>query len=186
MQMPLEIAFHGLPHDDRVESVIRERTAKLDGHFGRITSCRVAVERPHKSKGPGTGYAVRVDLRIPGQELVVRRDADDDAEQDPLEAVVLDAFDAAERRLERTVERVRDEARHPEPGGGQKAGVVKVVADDQGLIETPEGEEVRFLEGSLLDFPFADVEPGFEVEFAEAPEGGRASTVRVVSWHPRP
>ncbi len=43
MQIPLQITFHGIDHSDAVETRIREKVAKLELLFDRITSCRVVI-----------------------------------------------------------------------------------------------------------------------------------------------
>lgn len=53
MEIPLEIRFHNLEPSDALESAIRERAAKLDKLYDRLTSCRVAVERPHHQHRKG-------------------------------------------------------------------------------------------------------------------------------------
>ena len=50
MQTPVQIAFHGLDKSDAVEDRIREKVAKLEQFFDRITSCRVTVERHHRAR----------------------------------------------------------------------------------------------------------------------------------------
>ena len=49
MQIPLQITFHGIDHSDAVEERIREKTAKLEQIFDRITSCRVVIEHHHRN-----------------------------------------------------------------------------------------------------------------------------------------
>ena len=77
MQIPLQITFHGIDHSDAVEERIREKVAKLEQFFDRITSCRVAVERTHKNSSnlhqKGEDFQVRIDMVVPGSELVVKR-----------------------------------------------------------------------------------------------------------------
>ncbi|MBC7908715.1 MAG: HPF/RaiA family ribosome-associated protein, partial [Rhodospirillaceae bacterium] len=41
MQIPLQITFHGIDHSDAAEERVREKVAKLEQFFDRITSCRV-------------------------------------------------------------------------------------------------------------------------------------------------
>ena len=48
MQVPVQVSFHGCDHSDAVESEIRGRIDKIEALYGRITSCRVVVELPHK------------------------------------------------------------------------------------------------------------------------------------------
>ena len=75
MQTPVQIAFHGLDKSEAVEHRIQERVAKLEHFFDRITSCRVTVERHHKSRSNlkvnDQPFHVSIFLAVPGEELVV-------------------------------------------------------------------------------------------------------------------
>jgi ribosomal subunit interface protein len=102
MQIPLEIAFKNMERSDAVESRIREKAEKkLERYAGKITSCRVVVEAPHHHQTHGNCYEVRIDIHVPGEELVVTREggAKDPAHTDVYIAV-RDAFDAAARQLD--------------------------------------------------------------------------------------
>ena len=73
MQVPLEIVFHNVDRSAAVEAAVRERAAKLEEFAENITSCRVAIEAPHKHHRQGNLYTGRVDLRFPGGEAVANR-----------------------------------------------------------------------------------------------------------------
>lgn len=99
MTMPLRITYHGLDRTPAIEEALRDRADKLSHLFDRIQSCRVVVEAPHKSHKKGNLYQVKVDLVVPGEELVVNRDTADDHAHEDLYVVIRDAFDAMERQL---------------------------------------------------------------------------------------
>ena len=40
MQLPLQVAFQGMPHSPAVDARIREHVAKLEKHHSRLSSCR--------------------------------------------------------------------------------------------------------------------------------------------------
>lgn len=99
MTIPLDITFKGVEHSEALESKIRERADKLELHADRIQRCRVVVEAPHKHHQKGALYEVRIDVRIPGEELVVNRTGHrNPAHEDPYVAV-RDAFDAMSNQL---------------------------------------------------------------------------------------
>jgi ribosomal subunit interface protein len=104
MQIPLQITFHGLQHSDAVYNAIREKATKLEQYYDRITSCRVVLELNARHKRQGKQYAVRIQLKVPGGEIAVTREHDED-----LQVALHDAFDDARRRLEDHV-RVRRSA----------------------------------------------------------------------------
>jgi ribosomal subunit interface protein len=100
MQIPLEIAFKNMERSDAVEARIREKAEKkLERFAGRITSCRVVVEAPHRHQHQGNCFDVRIDIHVPGEELVVTRESTDPAHTDVYVAI-RDAFDAAVRQLD--------------------------------------------------------------------------------------
>lgn len=95
MQVPLQITYRGIHHSDALDARIRDKAAKLEELHPRITSCRVVVEERHRHKQQGREFTVSIDLRLPGHELFVNRDHDED-----VYVAVRDAFDAAGRKLE--------------------------------------------------------------------------------------
>jgi ribosome-associated translation inhibitor RaiA len=74
MQVPLQITFHDIDPSEAIEARIQERAAKLEEFCDRITSCRVVVEAPHRRNHKGRLYSVRIDLTLPGAEIVVNRE----------------------------------------------------------------------------------------------------------------
>jgi putative sigma-54 modulation protein len=112
MQIPLQITFHGIDHSEAVEIRVREKVAKLEQFFDRITSCRVAVESDHKNSSnlhhKGDAFNIRIDLTVPGNELVVKRDSD---EHEDVYGALKGAFQAMERQLKEYVERARGDVK---------------------------------------------------------------------------
>ena len=112
MQIPLQITFHGIDHSDAVEERGREKVAKLEQFSDRITSCRVAIESHHKNTSnlhhKGDGYAIRIDVTVPGSELVVKRDSD---EHEDVYAALKGAFQAMERQIKEYVARSRGDVK---------------------------------------------------------------------------
>jgi ribosome-associated translation inhibitor RaiA len=109
MQVPLHIKFHGVDPSPYLEQRIREHVTKLETLCDRITRCEVVVELPHLHHRHGKQFHIRIDLSIPGHEIVVSRDPGiDEAHEDPYVAV-RDAFLAARRQLEEHLRKVRDE-----------------------------------------------------------------------------
>lgn len=95
MQIPLQISLHGIEHSDALYNAIRDRAAKLDRYYDRIMSCRVVLELGGRRKLHGMQFAVRVDLKVPGGEIAVTKEHDED-----VQVALRDAFDAARRQLE--------------------------------------------------------------------------------------
>ena len=95
MQIPLQITLRNIAKSESVEAAIRRRAAKLDRYHRNIISCRVVVEIPSRHKHQGKEFVVRLDIKIPGNEIVVTHDHHED-----LYVALHEAFDAAQRRLE--------------------------------------------------------------------------------------
>jgi ribosome-associated translation inhibitor RaiA len=81
-----------------MEERIRAKAAKLDRIYDRITGCRVVIEAPHRHQNKGNTYHVRIELSVPGGELIVNRDPQIQEHED-LQVALRDAFAAAQRRL---------------------------------------------------------------------------------------
>ncbi len=95
MQIPLQITLRNIAKSAAVERAIRRRAAKLDRFHRRIVSCRVVVEIPSRHKQQGKEFVVRLDIKVPGSEIVITHDHHVD-----LYAALHEAFHAAQRRLE--------------------------------------------------------------------------------------
>jgi ribosome-associated translation inhibitor RaiA len=94
MQQPLQVTFHNLPHSDALEADIRQRMDRLLEVYERAVGARVVVDSPHRAADRGKTYAVRIELALPGHEIVVEREPHGDVRR-----AVADAFDAARRQL---------------------------------------------------------------------------------------
>ena len=76
MQVPLQVTFRHMDSSEAVAARIRARAEELERFFDRIISCRVVVECQHPRRQQGNLFRVRVDLGVPGREIVVGRDPD--------------------------------------------------------------------------------------------------------------
>ena len=99
MKPALQITFRGVPHTNQLDQRIRSKAAKLDRFCDRITSCRVVVDTPHRHHQSGNHYNVRIELTVPGQEIVVTSEPHKQQEQEELSVALRDAFAAAQRQL---------------------------------------------------------------------------------------
>jgi ribosome-associated translation inhibitor RaiA len=100
MQTPLKISFHGIEPSEALEARVRDHAEYLEHLCDRITSCQVVIDAPHRHSHKGQLYEARIQMRIPGHEIVVNREGPHDhAHEDPYVAL-RDAFSAAERKLE--------------------------------------------------------------------------------------
>jgi ribosomal subunit interface protein len=95
MQIPLRITYRNIRKSDALDERLRERAAKLEEFHPHITSCRVVVEERHRHQRQGREFTVSIDARVPGHEVFIDRDHDED-----VYVALRDAFDAADRKLE--------------------------------------------------------------------------------------
>ena len=99
MLVPLQIAFHGVDHSDAAEAAIRAAVAKLEKINRQISACRVAVEgRNHVAETHKVVLRVRIDVTVPGSELVVSEEPAANLPHD-LNGAMRKAFATMERRL---------------------------------------------------------------------------------------
>lgn len=173
MQIPLQISLHGIEHSDALYNAIREKAARLERYYDRIMSCRVVLELTARHKRQGKQFSVRVDLKVPGGELAVTREHDED-----VQVALRDAFDAARRQLEDYARGQRgDVKRHPSEYTGRVARLDS--AAGIGFIATADGREYYFARDNVVTPPFEHLAVGTQVHFIEdvAGEGLQAKRV---------
>ena len=184
MQLPLQVSFRHMERSETIESLIRERAAKLDNFADHIMSCRVVVEPAAKHHEHGNLYEVRIDLTVPGEEIAVTREPGQHTEYKDIHVALRDAFDSARRKLEDYVRRRRGSVKTLETA--PHARVCKLFPDEgYGFIETPDGREIYFHRDSVLHEGFSHLKMGTEVTFVEeqGKKGPQASTVKPVGKH---
>lgn len=173
MQIPLQISLHGIGHSDALYNAIRERAEKLDRYYDHIMSCRVVLELAGRHKRHGKQFTARIDLKVPGGEIVINREHDED-----VQVALRDAFDAARRKLEDYARDQRgDVKRHPMEFTGRVARID--AAQGIGFIATPDGRELYFSRENVVHPPFEHLAVGATVHFIEeaAAEGLQAKRV---------
>ena len=176
MKLPLQITARNIDLPEAIKEEIREKVEKLDKFYGRIMRCRVVVEVPHRHHREGILFNVRIDMTVPGAELVVKREPNKE-----LEVAVKDAFDAARRQLEDFARQQRGDVKHHEEL--PLACISSLFLDKgYGFLTTPEGREIYFHEHSVLNRDFRHLKIGMEVRFVEekGEKGPQASTVLVL------
>jgi cold shock CspA family protein/ribosome-associated translation inhibitor RaiA len=202
MRLTPTITFRGLDRSDALESEIHARLRRLETYCGSIMGCRVLVELAQRHHEAGNRYHVRIDLTVPGEEIVVAHEAslhataqdidverarkadEPDPERKHARVAIREAFDTARRRLQDYVRRRRGTVKVPvrQPRGR----VVRIEpVEGYGYIEAEDGHEVYFQRSSVLKNAFDRLAPGTAVSFVEEPaeHGPQASTVRLL--HPR-
>jgi cold shock CspA family protein/ribosome-associated translation inhibitor RaiA len=176
MESPVQITTHDFPLPKDIATEIREKAAHLETYYKGIVRCHVVVEAPvghHRRGGP---YNVRIDLTVPGSELVVNRQ-----DNEELRVAVRDAFDAMRRRLEDHARQQHGAVKvHEEPL--LRGHVSKLIPQEgYGFLTTADGREIYFHRNSVLESGFDRLNVGTEVRFAEeaGEKGPQASTVHI-------
>jgi cold shock CspA family protein/ribosome-associated translation inhibitor RaiA len=197
---PVQITFRNLEASEALEEAIHARVAELDTYHPRIIGCRVVVDVPHRHHERGRHVTVRIELSLPGEDVVVsheptrypalkdlgeealRKEEDIEAVHKYAEVAIREAFDTVRRRLQDVLRRQRGLVKsHQPPDHGRVASL----AADHGFIETADGREVYFHRASVLDDRFSELQVGSEVAFVEerGDKGPQASTVRLLGTH---
>lgn len=188
MQKPLEITFRHMDPSPSLEAVVRERAQKLEKFCDEIIGCRVMFEAPHQHHHQGNLYHFRIDLTVPGKEIVVKRSPDDEHAHEDAFVALRDSFDGVRRQLEDYVRIRRGKVKtHEVPAHGR---VIHLSTErDYGRLETPDGRDIYFHRNSLIDAEFDDLAIGTKLRFVEetGERGPQASSVFVMGkQHPAP
>jgi cold shock CspA family protein/ribosome-associated translation inhibitor RaiA len=185
MQLPPQIVLRHVPRSEtlrlRVEALVR----RLERFAPRMTACRVHLARPNLRHHKGNRYRVRIDVTLPGQEVVVRRDPPAHRSHEDVRSALREAFDAARRRIEDTVRRRRgDVKQHAVPLHGRVLRLDRLKG--YGFLRAADGHVVYFHRRSLVGRAFGRVQVGEAVTFDEEPgdEGDQARWVRVSRERP--
>lgn len=182
MQMPLKIVAQGVELTPQEADIIRTHAAKLERFFDRVVGCRVTVSVPNRwPQANPMVYVARIDLTLPGEELVIRRQP-----HDTLLDAIQDAFQVAGRRLQDYAGRLTSLEAPEHRERPQRARVSRLLPwDGYGFLEAPDGHEVYFHRNSVLHGGFDRLEVGAEVRYAEeeGEKGAQASTVELLGQH---
>lgn len=125
MKLPVQIKFHGMDHSDALAASAIEHAQKLESFAPDIMACRVGIDLEQKHKHQGRPFSVRIDLTLPGHELVVNR-----VQHEDVYVALREAFDNMKRQLEDVVRirrgQVKQHAMPPpvelEPSGEKELG----------------------------------------------------------------
>jgi len=111
MKSPLQITFRHIQRSEAVETIVRRRAEKLETFFEGIVRVHVVLDEPHHHHTHGNHYVVRIEIGVPGNDLLITRDPPGSHAQEDLYAAVEAAFDQAERVLRDYAHRLRGEVK---------------------------------------------------------------------------
>lgn len=179
MQKPLKITYRNLAHSAIIESLVQEREKMLEHFCDRITGCHVLVEALARGLQGANRLRVRIDLDVPGEQLMAvidepcRHQACDDAC-----VAIQHAFHDMELQLEKYI--AHTTGGFPATRRGRISELFKEM--NYGKIGMNDGTEVYFHRNSVLDDAFDRLETGTPVKFIEQNGllGAQATVVKVV------
>ena len=175
MKIPLQITARNFDLTETIENAIREKAQKLDLFYDQIMRCRVLVEAPHRRHHKGVLFNTRIDITVPGGEIVIKREPHED-----LYVSIGDAFRVAKRQIEAHTRQQRGEVKHHEETAH---ALVSTLFPEKGygFLATSDGREFYFHKNSVLGDKFKDLKIGMKVRFVEelGEKGPQASTVKV-------
>jgi len=177
--LAVQITVRDIPNSTSLESHIREKAQKLAQYYHRIIHCRVVVEMPQKHKNQGKLFNVRIDVSVPGKELVVNRNQN----EDPYIAL-RDALHAMQRKLEAYARKQRGDIKtHEQLNRGQIARLFP--EEGYGFIDGVDGNEFYFSAVNVAFPHFERLFVGDEVQFLthQANEGLQAQRVTRTKNH---
>lgn len=182
MQVPIELSFRGVDHDEVLEQMIYAHAESLDRIHPKITSCRITVEKPQEHMKSGRPWRVRLDITVPhGNEIVIRKEPGKGNLHEPLSAVISSAFDAAERSLLELKEKQRRDVKVNAMDG--PVGIVTSIDHEEGygFIMDESEQDIYFHRNAVLEDDFDRVQPGTAVWYTTelGDDGLQATSVRI-------
>ena len=107
MTTAVEVRFHGIEKSDAIEQRVREKVAKLQKHFQRMTSCRVGIEAPQRTPQKPKVFQIKIEIGMPRREpIVVSHERVGSHAGEELCLAIRDAFEAAMRKVDGTAARI--------------------------------------------------------------------------------
>ena len=88
----IQVTFRDLPYSQALEDSIYEHAEKISQYNEQVIHCSVVLTISQNHKHQGKLYNVRINLAVPGKEIVVTRKQDED-----IYVAIRDAFNALSR-----------------------------------------------------------------------------------------
>jgi cold shock CspA family protein len=181
MQTEPQICFDDIPIDEQVRNATLDAIADLERFSHRITRCHVVISQPHRHHQRGRLYSVRIDLFMPGTEIVVNRYHHLDHAHENVMVALRDAFLVARRLTEDHLHRLRgEEQARLLPLHGRVTQIFPL--QGYGFIATPDGREVYFHRNAVSNRDYTMLDIGSHVTFGEE-QGEKGTQATFVHLH---
>jgi hypothetical protein len=112
--IPVKITFRHMETSAAVETRVQELAQHLGVFSDRIQYCRVVVDSPHRHHHQGKVFAVKLQLELPGEDVVVDMERPQRDGHEDVYVVLRDAFDAAKRQLQQRMASLRGDEKRRE------------------------------------------------------------------------
>ncbi len=117
MRNPVEVTLRGVAESGALQRYISDKARGLDRQCGRIQTCHVVIEALRQRRLQGAQFAVRINITLPGTEVVVNREHGED-----VYIALRDAFEAASVQLKERMRRLGDVGRRARSGTANPDG----------------------------------------------------------------
>lgn len=114
MRLPLQITFRNLAPSQTMEAAIQEGVDKLEHVYRHIIGCHVTIEATHHQNRET--HRVRIDLTVPGAELVVGEEVSDHNSRGDAYVAIHEGFHEMRRRLQQYARRRRGDVKQHTAG----------------------------------------------------------------------
>ncbi|MCC6368270.1 MAG: HPF/RaiA family ribosome-associated protein [Bryobacterales bacterium] len=199
MILPVQVTFRNIKEVDTLEALVRKQAAALERYYPDIISCRVMVEVPSHEPS-GLFYHVRIDVTVPDEEIVVRREpsiygALQDVEETRIRKkadlrhphraamrTIREAFKEMRRRIQDYARKRRLQTKRHEPAIAHATVARIFPGEGYGFLLARDGHEVYFHRNSVRSDAFSLLREGAQVGFVEEPgeQGPQATLVRLL------
>ena len=98
--VPVTISYRNIEPSESIEDAVRSHATRLEKFCSSLISTRVLLETPHRRGQKGQHHHVRIEMAVPGNDLIVSHDPGDVEAHEDLSVATRDAFRAARRELE--------------------------------------------------------------------------------------
>jgi hypothetical protein len=116
---PVQVVFRNMSGSAALEDEVRSRAAWLESFYPGMVGCRVLLEVPHRHRKHGRSLHVRIELSLPGEDVIVNHEPvfdtsvrsaphkcdETDGRHKDVHVAIHEAFDIARRQLEDTARR---------------------------------------------------------------------------------
>jgi putative sigma-54 modulation protein len=112
MTSTLDVHFHGLEKSEAVEAKVRDKVAKLQRHFDRMTACRVVLEAPNRNTAKAKVFKVKIEISVPnGKPIIIDHEREGAHAHEDLNLAIRDAFEVAVRRVDEVGAKIASKAK---------------------------------------------------------------------------